>query len=198
MRWTGTPVRRHPPHIGQHGAGDVVPARERTRRRAQDAAVGGTQHGRIGVGRASDHGAVDHVEVRFRLLQAGDAPVDRHLQRRQLLLEAIDRVVAERRHLPVLGRAEAVEHGDPCVHGEAAHAGGGHRLDEGPEILVVSPPVIVRPARVPRDSDAALDGDGNIDRPDHRPGAVGHQIGRLHEGRGRSGRRERAGSGSRC
>ena len=69
-------------------------------------------------------------EMRLRLVEAGDAAVDDHLQRWQLLLQAVDRVVAERRDLPVLGRAQAVEHRNARVDGEARHAGGGNRFDE--------------------------------------------------------------------
>ena len=54
------------------------------RRCAEDAAVGVAQHGGVGIGRASDHGAVDPFEVGIRLVEAGDAAVDDHLQRRQV------------------------------------------------------------------------------------------------------------------
>ena len=165
-------IRAGPAHIGQHGSGDVVPARHGPRRRAEDAPIGGTQHGGVGVGRAPDHGAVDRVEVRLRFVEAGDTAVDDHLQRRQVPLQAADHVVAERRDLPVLGRAQAVQHRDPRMHGQALHAGGGDRFDEGLQVLIGAPAV---------DTDAALDRDGNIDRSDHRARTVRHQIRRLHE-----------------
>ena len=74
------------------------------------------------VGLAADHHAVDMLQMLGDLLIAGDAAVEHDGQRREVGLQPVHHLVAQRRHLAVFLRAQALQPGVARVHDEDAAA----------------------------------------------------------------------------
>ena len=116
------------------------------------------QHVGIVIGCAADHHTIQVGEMPRGIVQGLDAAVDLHGERRKALFQAIDHVVAERRHAAVLLRAQPAQYRDARVHGEARSPSLGDRLHKLDQFLEALPSV---------DADAALDRDRHIDRRAH-------------------------------
>ncbi len=129
---------------------------------------------RLLVGGAPHHHAVDMRQVRRRLVEIGDAAVDRDGKRRAPGLQPIDAVIIERRNVAVLARREPVEPGLARMHDERVDAGA---LDGAGERLKR----LLRILRI--DADATLDRDRHLHCGLHGRHAIadqrrlGHQAG---------------------
>ena len=84
----------------------------------------------------------------------------------------MDHLVAQRRHLPVFFRAQALEPSVASVDDEDLAAGLGDGADEVARKLVVLGPI---------DADAVLDRHRDRDRVAHRLHAVGHRLRLSHQ-----------------
>ena len=158
-------------HVGHHGGLDLVLA-ERARPAAQKALVPRGHDPGVVVGLAAEHHAIHLLQVRGDLLVAGHAAIEHDGQLRKLLLEAVDHLVAQRRDLAVLLRAQALEPGVARVHDEHAAAGLGHGADEvaheGVALFAV-------------DADAVLHRHRQVHGVRHGLHAVGHQARLGHQ-----------------
>ena len=130
---------------------------------------------RVVVRLASDHYAVNVLQVSGDCFVGGDAAVDDDFQLGKLLLEAVNVIVFQRRNVAVFFGGESVQ---PCVAGvdDEGFAGGfvAQRADEIGDGLVFGLPV---------DADAVFDGNGDADRVLHGVEAVGNQHDFVHQTR---------------
>ena len=130
---------------------------------------------RVVVRLASDHYAVNVLQVSGDCFVGSDAAVDDDFQLGELLLEAVNVIVFQRRNIAVFFGGESVQ---PCVAGmdDEGFAGGfvAQRADEIGNGLVFSLPV---------DADTVFDSDGYADRVLHGVEAVGNQHDFVHQTR---------------
>ena len=89
--------------VGHHRLERVLHGRVR-RRLAEQFAIDVEQSPRLLIGGASQHHAVDVVEMAPRLVEAGDAAIDDNGLFRQSGLQPIDPVIVERRNVAILLR----------------------------------------------------------------------------------------------
>lgn len=139
---------------------------------AKNALVGIVQEPRVFVGFASDHHAVQVLQLLFHLVERLDAAVDADVQFGHLRLEAVHEIVMQRRDFAVLLGRETLEPRLAGVDNEYAAARIADCLykvlEELPTVELVYP-------------DTALDGDGNAYGILHGLEAVGHEVLALHE-----------------
>ncbi len=121
---------------------------------------------------ATDHHAIDVLEVGRHLVIADDAAIDQDLQARKLLLQLVRHLIAQRRNLTVFFRAQALQDRIARVDDKRAATRLGHPADKIPNEIVVLDLV---------DADPMLDGDRDIHRIAHRLDAVGHQLRLGHQ-----------------
>ena len=134
--------------------------------------VGIAQEPRVLVGFATDHYAIEVLQLLFDLVERLDAAVDADVQVRHLGLEAVDELVMEWRHFAVLFGRESLEPGFACMDDKDFTAGIAHGLDKVREEI---------PAVEIIDADAALDGYGDRDCVLHGLEAVGDDLLFFHE-----------------
>ena len=102
------------------------PSRPRSRARSNVGGAGAPRNTlsqprqlpRVVIGRAADHHAVDRVELRGDLPSVVDAAVEHDGQCREVALQAVHDLVAQRRHLAVLLRAQALQPRIARMHDE--------------------------------------------------------------------------------
>ena len=137
-----------PLDVGQH-CSDCIGALGRWAGGTKNPAVDtGQQIGCLICG-AAKHDTIDVREVRFRLIQCRDTTVDDDRQFGARLLQTVDTLIIERRHLAVFLRRQATQPGLARMNDERAAPSIGDAVDEplevGFAVLVV-------------DTDAAFDG----------------------------------------
>jgi hypothetical protein len=110
--------------------------------------------------------------VTGRRRKAVDAPVEDDFQGGEIRLQAIDHLVAQRRHLAVFLGAEALEPGLAGVDGEASAA---RRRHPGDEVLQVGVGIALV------DADPGLDRHRQVRRRGHRRHRVRDQVGFRHQ-----------------
>ena len=126
-RCAGIATPLHPAaDVGNHGVFDIG-ARERFGIGAVVARIERGHEVRMVIRLAADHHAVDLREMRVDLLQRLHAAVEQDFQVREVALELVDDLVAQRRDLAVLLRAQSLEDGIARVD------------DEGLSLLYTSP-----------------------------------------------------------
>ena len=130
---------------------------------------------RVVIRLASDHYAVNVLQVSGDCFVGGDAAVDDDFQIGKLFFQAVNVIVFQRRNVAVFFGGESVQ---PCVAGvdDEGFAGGfvAQRADEIGDGLVFGLPV---------DADAVFDGNGDFDRVLHGVEAVGNQHDFVHQTR---------------
>ena len=130
---------------------------------------------RVVIRLASDHYAVNVLQVSGDCFVGGDAAVDDDFQIGKLFFQAVNVIVFQRRNVAVFFGGESVQ---PCVAGvdDEGFAGGfvAQRADEIGDGLVFGLPV---------DADAVFDGNGDADRVLHGVEAVGNQHDFVHQTR---------------
>src|SRR6185312_1219466 len=131
----------------------------------------GEEH-RLVIRSTAEHDARDVLQVRFGLIEVGNAAVDRDRIWRQALRQPIDTWIVQRRDRAVLFRRQALE---PCLAGmdiDVRRPRLDHEVDEAGEallgILIVDP-------------ETTLDGDWNVGRITHGADAVGDERRLGHE-----------------
>ncbi|MNJ31077.1 hypothetical protein D3C77_256990 [compost metagenome] len=144
---------------------------------AEDSPVHLTQQGRLVIGGAAQHDAVQlhaigRVQMRLGLVQIADPAVDADGQMRPLALQTPHQGVVQRRHVAVLLGRQPLQPGLARMDDEVVDAHGGRGVDRGEQaflrVLIV-------------DADAAFDRGGHADRRLDRRHAVGHQLRLAHQ-----------------
>ena len=139
---------------------------------AENPFVGIVQEPRVLVRFAADHHSVQIIKLLLYLVECLDAAVDADVQVRHLGLEAVDKIVVQRRDFAVLLGAETLEPGLARVDDEHLATRVADSLykisEEFPAVELVDP-------------DAALDGHGDAHRILHGLETVGDDILVLHE-----------------
>ena len=130
---------------------------------------------RVMVRLASDHYAINVLQVSGDCFVGGNAAVDDDFQIGKLLLQAVNVIVFQRRNVAVFFGGKSVQ---PCVAGvdDEGFAGGfvAQRADEIGDGLVFGLPV---------HADAVFDSNGDLDRVLHGVEAVGNQHDFVHQTR---------------
>jgi len=124
------------------------------------------------IGGATDHDAVDGAEVLLDVVGAANAPVGDEGERRKVRLQRGHDVMAQRRQLAILLRADAVQPGVARVDDEHVAAAVGDGADEVAHEGVTLDAV---------DADPVLNGDRDGDGVAHRAHAVGDECRFGHE-----------------
>ena len=138
----------------------------------KDACVGISQEPRVLVGFATDHDAIQVLELFFDLVKRLDAAVDAQVQVRHFGLEAVDELVVEWRYFAVFLGRESLEPSLAGVDNENLATGVAHGLDKVRKEL---------PAVEVVDANAALDRNWNRDGILHCLEAIGDNLLFLHE-----------------
>ena len=159
-------------HVVDHRRFDGVEV-ERCGRRCEEARVPVGHRGRMVIGGAPDHHAVDDGQVALDFVGAGDAAVGDEHQPREVTLQADDDVVPERRQLAVLLRADAVQ---PGVAGMDDKDVAATTLGDGADEIAHE---VVALGTV--DADAMLDGHRDRYRVAHRLDTVGDELRLGHQ-----------------
>ncbi len=124
------------------------------------------------IGGPAQHDAVDLLQVGVAGVQVGDAAIDDNFQVGEIPLEAVNQGIVQRRHFPVLFRAEALQPGLAGVHDKRGTAGGGDRFDKCQQVVVAFHII---------NADTMLDRDGQVAGIAHGRDAVGHGLWHPHQ-----------------
>src|SRR5664280_1415029 len=162
----------HALHVSDHLVlgGIAIDARHGA---AEEARVPRRHRERILIRGAADHDAVDVAELRLDLVATRNAAIEDEAETRKVMLQAVDRLVAQRRHLPVFLRAQAMQPGIAGMDDEdLATAPLADGADEIAHESVVLEAI---------DADAMFHGHRNGNGVAHRLDAIGDQLGLGHE-----------------
>ena len=159
----------------RHQRAQHVRARAPRRFVAEHPPVGLREQPRIVIRRAAEHHAVDVRELALDRVPAREPAVGDDRQRRELALQPVHDVVAQRRHFAVLLRREPLQHRVARMDDEERRSPRcRNRADEIADEAVVL--VAIEP-------DAVLDGDRNRHGVAHRPHAIGDERRLGHQAR---------------
>ena len=98
------------------------------------------------VGRTAQHDAVGVLQVRFDLVEVGNAAIDGDCQVWAFGFQAVYAFVDQRRDIAVLFRREAPQPGLAGVDDEGLTASTRHDIDEGAQLVVIVVVVNAEPA----------------------------------------------------
>ena len=102
---------------------------------AEDRRINAKQQFRVLVGRTPQHDAIDVLQMRTGVIEAGHAAVDDDRPAGMGALQVIDQRVVERRNRAVVLGAQAFEPGFSRVHDQRRRAGRLYRRGEGEQRL---------------------------------------------------------------